>query len=240
VTLAWAAGALVMFLASFVMGLTGFGIALVAMAFLPWLMSPVTAIVVLTIYALVFSLAVIVQLRHDLTPRALLDLLIGTVVGTPLGVWVLATLPVSALNRLIGLVLVIVVMLELRGVMPRCLVGRAWGLATGFLSGLIGGAVGTPGPPVIVYATTQGWSPRTMKANTMGFFVVNQGAILIAYWWAGLLTREVATVAAAFALPALAGVGAGVALFGRLDPARFRRIVFGLLLVSGLILLVRG
>lgn len=239
-TLAWAAGALVMFLASFVMGLTGFGIALVAMAFLPWLMSPVTAIVVLTIYALVFSLAVIVQLRHDLTPRALLDLLIGTVVGTPLGVWVLATLPVSALNRLIGLVLVIVVMLELRGVMPRRLVGRAWGLATGFLSGLIGGAVGTPGPPVIVYATTQGWSPRTMKANTMGFFVVNQGAILIAYWWAGLLTREVATVAAAFALPALAGVGAGVALFGRLDPARFRRIVFGLLLVSGLILLVRG
>ncbi len=239
-TLAWAAGALVMFLASFVMGLTGFGIALVAMAFLPWLMSPVTAIVVLTIYALVFSLAVIVQLRHDLTPRALLDLLIGTVVGTPLGVWVLATLPVSALNRLIGLVLVIVVMLELRGVMPRRLVGRAWGLATGFLSGLIGGAVGTPGPPVIVYATTQGWSPRTMKANTMGFFVVNQGAILIAYWWAGLLTREVATVAAAFALPALAGVGAGVALFGRLDPVRFRRIVFGLLLISGLILLVRG
>lgn len=239
-TLAWAAGALVMFLASFVMGLTGFGIALVAMAFLPWLMSPVTAIVVLTIYALVFSLAVIVQLRRDLTLRPLVDLLIGTVAGTPLGVWVLATLPVSALNRLIGLVLVIVVVLELRGVMPRRLEGRAWGLATGFLAGLLGGAVGTPGPPVIVYATTQGWSPRTMKANTMGFFVVNQGAILIAYWWAGLLTREVATVAAAFAVPALAGVGAGVALFGRLDPVRFRRIIFGLLLVSGLILVVRG
>jgi Flp pilus assembly protein TadB len=48
-TLAWAAGALVIFLASFVMGLTGFGIALVAMAFLPWLMSPVTAIVLLTL-----------------------------------------------------------------------------------------------------------------------------------------------------------------------------------------------
>ena len=239
-TLAWAAGALVMFLASFVMGLTGFGIALVAMAFLPWLMSPVTAIVVLTIYALVFSLVVIVQLRRDLTLRALADLLIGTVAGTPLGVWVLATLPVSALNRLIGLVLVIVVVLEMRGVMPRRLVGRGWGLATGFLAGLIGGAVGTPGPPVIVYATTQGWSPRTMKANTMGFFVVNQGAILIAYWWAGLLTPEVATVAATYALPALAGVGAGVALFGHLDPARFRRIVFALLLVSGLILLVGG
>jgi hypothetical protein len=35
-------------------------------------------------------------------------------------------------------------------------------------------------------------------------------------------------------------VGAGVALFGRLDPVRFRRIVFALLLGSGLLLLVRG
>ena len=239
-TLAWAAGALVIFLASFVMGLTGFGIALVAMAFLPWLMSPVTAIVVLTIYAFVFSLVVVVQLRSDLTPRTLVDLSIGTVAGTPLGVWVLASLPFSALNRLIGLVLVIVVALEFRGVMPTRLVGRAWGLATGVLAGVIGGAVGTPGPPIVVYATTQGWSPRAMKANTMGFFVANQGVILIGYWWAGLLTREAATVAAAYALPALVGVATGIALFGRLDPVRFRWSVFALLLVSGLVLLVGG
>ncbi len=222
------------------MGLTGFGIALVAMAFLPWLMSPVTAIVLLTIYAWVFSVVVVIPLRRHLTPRALVDLLIGTVAGTPIGVWLLASLPISAVNRLIGLVLVVVVALELRGAMPTNLVGRRWGLAAGVLSGVTGGAVGTPGPPVIVYATTQGWSPRTMKANTMGFFVVNQGAILIGYWWAGLLTREVATVTAAFALPALAGVGTGVALFGRVDPIRFRRLVFALLLVSGAILLIRG
>src|SRR3546814_349814 len=106
------------------MGLAGFGIALVAMAFLPWLMSPVTAIVVLTIYALVFSIVVVAQLWQHLAPRALVDLFIGTVAGTPIGVWVLASLPVTALNRLIGLVLVVVVALEFRGAMPRRLVGR--------------------------------------------------------------------------------------------------------------------
>jgi uncharacterized membrane protein YfcA len=100
--------------------------------------------------------------------------------------------------------------------------------------------VGTPGPPVVLYATTQGWSPRTLKANVTGFFVVNQGVILLGYWWAGLLTREVAIATTVFALPALAGVGAGIALFGRLDPTRFRRVVFALLLFSGLVLLVRG
>src|SRR5882724_7254935 len=104
VTFAWAAGALVVFVASFVMGLTGFGIALVAMAFLPYVMTPADAIVLLTIYAFVFSVVVVVQLRRDVTPRALVDLCVGTLVGAPLGVWVLASLPVSLLNRLIGAV----------------------------------------------------------------------------------------------------------------------------------------
>ena len=237
---AWAAGALVVFVASFVMGLTGFGIALVAMAFLPYLMTAADAIVLLTIYALVFSLVVVVQLRRDLTPRALVDLTAGTLVGTLPGVWLLASLDASVLNRLIGAVLVLVVALELRRALPERLSGRGWGLGVGFLAGLVGGAVGTPGPPVIIYATTQGWSPRTMKANIMAFFVLNQGAILLGYWWAGLLTPSVLTLTLAYALPALAGVGAGMALFGRLDPVRFRRVVFALLLVSGLVLLIRG
>ena len=240
VTAAWAAGALVVFVASFVMGLTGFGIALVAMAFLPYLMAPADAIVLLTIYAFVFSVVVVVQLRRDVTPRALVDLSLGTLAGAPLGVWVLASLPVSVLNRLIGAVLVLVVVLEFRRALPERLEGRGWGLGAGFLAGLVGGAVGTPGPPVIVYATTQGWSPRTMKANIMGFFVLNQGVTLIGYWGAGLLTPTVKTLTVTLALPALAGLLVGHALFGRLDPVRFRRLVFALLLVSGLVLLVRG
>ena len=79
-----------------------------------------------------------------------------------------------------------------------------------------------------------------MKANIMAFFVVNQGAILGGYWWAGLLTREMWTVAAAYLVPALAGLAAGAALFGRIDAVRFRRVVFALLLLSGLVLLVGG
>ena len=239
-TLAWAAGALVILLASFVLGLAGFGIALVALAFLPYVMSPVTAIVLLTIYALVFSIVGVVPLRQDVTPRALVDLLIGSVAGTPLGVWVLTTLPLSGLNRLIGLVLVIAVALELRGLMPRRLVGRAWGVGAGFLAGVLGGAVGTPGPPVVMYATTQGWSPRTMKGNVMAFFVANQATILAGFWWADLLTREVLRATASYTPPALVGVLAGMALFTRIDPVRFRRLVFGLLLLSGLVLLIRG
>ena len=239
-TLAWAAAAGVIAAASFVMGLAGFGIALVALAFLPYLMSTPDAIVLLTIYAALFSLAMLVQLRRDVVARAILDLLVGTVAGTPLGVWGLAALPASALNRLIGLMLVAAYVLEIRGLYPTKLEGRRWGLGAGVLAGAIGGAVGLPGPPVVLYAATQGWSARTVKANLQAFFVVNQGAILVGYWWAGLLTREVWNLTLAFALPAIAGAVTGALLFERVDQRRFRQLVFVLILLSGLVLLVRG
>jgi uncharacterized membrane protein YfcA len=239
VTLAWVAGALIVLIACFVQGLAGFGIGLVALAFLPFLMPPATAVVLITLYATVLILVIFLPLRRDFTLAAVRDLLTGTVLGVPLGVGVLALLPASALNRLIGLALIGVVALEVVGRYPR-LRGRGWALGFGVASGLAGGAIGTPGPPVILYATTQSWSPRTMKANIQGFLVVNQVLVLASYWWAGLITPEVLGLAAAFAVPAVAGVLAGMALFDRLEPVRFRKVVFGLLLVSGVVLLVRG
>ncbi len=236
----WAAGACVLAIASFVLGLAGFGIGLVALAFLPFLMPAHDAIVLLTVYTVVFSTAMFVPLRRDFVPAGMTALLVGSVAGTPVGVWLLATLPASTLNRMIGGVLVVVVLLEWLRVYPERLHGRGWALGAGLAAGVLGGAVGTPGPPVVLYTASQGWSPRTIKANLQAFFVVNQAVILAGYWWAGLVTADIARLAVAFSIPAVAGLALGMALFARVDQVRFRKIVFTLLLLSGVALLVRG
>jgi len=239
-TFALAAGAAIVAAASFVQGLAGFGIGLVALAFLPFLISPTNAVVLTTLYATVFCAVIFIPLRRDFLGKGVDVLLVGSVLGTPLGIWVLTSVSASLLARLIGAVLVLIVALEWSGLNPRRLPGRAWGFAAGVLSGVVGGAVGTPGPPAILYMAAQGWSPRTIKANLQAFLVVNQLVILIGYWWAGLLTREVWWFAAVFVVPAAAGLVAGMRLFDRVDHARFRRIVFLVLLGSGIALLARG
>jgi uncharacterized membrane protein YfcA len=155
-------------------------------------------------------------------------------------VWILSVVPVSTLNRLIGATLALIVLLEWSGLHPKRLTGRAWGVGAGILAGLAGAAVGTPGPPVVVYSTTQGWSPRAIKANLQAFFIVNQAVILVGYWWAGVLNRDVWSLSASFALPAAGGTALGMLLFTRVDPQRFRRIVFAILLVAGVLLLARS
>ena len=236
----WFLGAIVIFAAHFVFGLAGFGVGLVAMAFLPFIMSPTTAIVLMTVYAMIFTVVLFVPLRSDFTPRAIAGLVVGSLLSTPAGVWILAVASASMLNRLIGLMLVIVVVLELAGRLPRRLERRGWGLGAGILAGLIGGAVGLPGPPVIIYATAQGWSPRTFKANLQAFFIVNQGVIVAGYWVAGLLTAEVMRLTASYVVPASIGTVVGMALFNRVDAVHFRHIVFILLLGAGVLLLVGG
>jgi len=240
VSLAWAVGALVIAAACFVQGLAGFGIGLVSLAFLPYLMSPAAAVVLMTVYAAVFTIVIFVPLRRDFTTQGMAELFAGTVLATPLGVWVLAALPPDALKRLIGLVLLAIVALEWFGLYPRRLSGRGWGFGAGLAAGVIGGAIGTPGPPVILYAAAQDWSARTVKANIQAFLMINQAVILLGYWWAGLLDREIWRLSWLYVLPAVAGLAGGMLLFARLDRERFRRVVFGVLFLSGLVLAIRG
>ena len=237
---AWLAGAGIVAVASFVHGLAGFGIGLVSLAFLPFVMSPVTAVVLMTIYTVVFSLGMLIPLRREVQLRALLLLGAGTVAGTPVGVWILAALPAATLTRMIGLALLAIVALEWLGFYPERLSGRRWAFGAGIAAGVTGGAVGTPGPPVILYTAAQPWSPRAVKATLQAFFLVNQAVILIGYWGAGLFTRDVSRAAVVFFVPAALALVAGVALFNRVDQPRFRRIVFAVLFVSGAVQLVRG
>ena len=239
-SLAWLVGAMVIAAACFVQGLAGFGIGLVSLAFLPFLMSPQHAIVLITLYAAVFIVVIFIPLRRDFTLRGMPELVAGTVLATPVGVWLLAALPSDLLKRLIGLVLLLIVALEWLGLYPQRLRGRGWGFGAGLAAGFLGGAIGTPGPPVILYAAAQDWSPRTVKANIQAFLMINQAVILLGYWWAGLLDREVWRLTWVFAAPAVVGLAAGMLLFARLDRARFRRVVFAVLFLSGLVLLIRG
>lgn len=239
-SLAWLLGSVVVAAACFVQGLAGFGIGLVSLAFLPFLMSPADAVVLITLYAAVFTVVIFIPLRRDFTLHGMAELAVGTVLATPAGVWLLADLPADVLKRLIGLVLLVIVALEWLGLYPERLRGRGWGFAAGLAAGLLGGAIGTPGPPVILYAAAQDWSPRTVKANIQAFLIVNQAVILAAYWWAALLDREVWRLTWLYAVPAVAGLAAGMLCFNRLDRARFRRVVFAVLFVSGVVLLIRG
>jgi uncharacterized protein len=101
------------------------------------------------------------------------------------------------------------------------------------LSGLLGGAYNTSGPPVIVYGNCRRWSPQEFKSNLSGFFLAGSSVVVSTHWAGGNLTSDV-WFFFLISLPALlVGFLAGQGMDKWLNPETFRRIVLVLLAILG-------
>src|SRR5262245_62065392 len=81
----WVAGASILALASLVFGLAGFGLGLVALSLLPFLMPPTLAVPLISVYSAALALVMSLQWRRHIVFSHLAVLLGGAVVGTPVG-----------------------------------------------------------------------------------------------------------------------------------------------------------
>jgi uncharacterized membrane protein YfcA len=178
-------------------------------------------------------------------PREIVPLILGEVVGTPLGVYLLVTLDRRIVTSVLGVVLVVYGLGSLvrngkaaRG--PSAPLGRRWGVLAGLLGGMLGGAFNTGGPPLVVYGAAREWSPGAFRANLQAVFLFNCTVQVSLLGAGGLLDREIVQLQL-LGLPALLlGLGLGTWLGGKLDAARFRRVIFALLTLFGAVYVVRG
>ena len=118
--------------------------------------------------------------------------------------------------------------------------GKAADGTIGILNGIVGGATGLAGIVVTIWCTLRGW-PRDEQRTT--FQPVGVGIFLMTGLWLGGIGLVGADILRLFiiGLPLLlAGTWVGLRLYARLDEAGFRKVVLGLLLISGLALVMRG
>jgi uncharacterized membrane protein YfcA len=230
----------VVLLAAFLQCLTGFGFAAIIMPLLTLLLglhtaAPLVALAGLTVYSIN-----LVRYRQSIDRGEASRLIAASIVGVPVGIWVLTSVDASAVSRVLGWLLVLyAVYALLRPRMARPL-SRWWVYPAGFLAGCLGGAYNTPGPPVIVYGSQRQLPKDQYRAVLQALFFFNAAVVVTAHLLARNMTQQVFTYYL-YALPALGiGIFAGVRVDRRVDPARFRILVsvmtlaLGLLLVFGL------
>ena len=113
-----------------------------------------------------------------------------------------------------------------------------WAWPFGFGAGLMGGAVAATGPPIVVYSSTQGWSPTEMRATMQGFFLPNGLFILVLHFAAGLWSPEVLRTYALSVPVCLLALPVGTVLAAKLSRRRFEFLTFMVLLCTGVLLVV--
>jgi len=230
----------VIFAAVLVRAIFGFGDVLVSVPILTLMVGPRVAVPLMGMVGATNALLILLRERSAVRWRPVRYLLMTSVVGIPLGVMALKWLPERWIAVALGVLLIGFCAWSLAGRRAIRLENPRWAWPFGFMAGCMGGAVTATGPPIVIYATTQGWSPQEMRGTLQGFFLPNGGVILLAHAIGGLWTPVVWQTYLC-ALPVLLlALPIGAALGNRLSAARFEQLTFVVLLATGVLLLVSG
>lgn len=158
------------------------------------------------------------------------------VVGTVAGVWVITQVTTNNLERIVGVVVLVAVVLTARAVVVP--INRGTLGVAGFISGVTGTATSIGGPPfALLY---QHRPPHQIRSTIAIFFSLGAILSLIGLGVAGELTLD-EVEAAAILIPVLViGVFAGTRLRSRLPLSVMRPALLLLSGASAVVLLVRS
>jgi len=230
--LAYVAAAL--FIAFVVRGFSGFGSSLIAISAISIVLPPAEIVPPIFAIEILSSISLLPTVWREVHWGSLRWISLGCAIATPLGLALLARLPVDAMRIAISVIVIILALALLRGAVPRASPGPAATVGVGMLVGLLNGAAGVGGPPAVLFYFSGPQSAAVGRASLIAFFLFTD-VYAIAIAGSGGLIGGSALALFLLALPAVgAGLWVGNHLYGRADPASFRRWVLRLLVLLGL------
>jgi uncharacterized protein len=230
----------VVFVATLIRSAFGFGEALVAVPLLALLIPVEVAAPLAVLVSITVAVVVVLEDWKHIHVRSAWLLILATLFGIPFGLLLLTAVAELVVKAILAVVII--------AFSTYCLVSRApvelkddrlaW--LFGFLAGILGGAYGMNGPPLVVYGSLRRWSAEHFRATLQGYFLPASVVGMVGYWWVGLWVPA-GTVTRFYLLSLPVAV---VATFlGRLVNRRLRGHSFllyvhvGLLVIATLLLL---
>lgn len=232
--------AAVILVAAFVRGYSGFGFALVGVAGISLVAAPSVAVPVVLILEVAASLLLLPPVWREIRWRPVLLLLAGAVVLTPIGALVLVRAPADAMRVALAVVIAAAALLLLRAPTAQRSPGARGTLAVGGVAGLLNGAFGTSGPPIVLFFVGSERAAAVSRASMMACFLVLDVIAVVSFAVGGLVNRaELITVL--WCAPALVlGSWLGHRAFHGSDTTRFRQRVLWLLVALAVLTGLRG
>ena len=227
------------FLGAFVQGATGFGSGLLINAFWLHIMDPTHAIPLNVVTSLFISGVPIYKLRKKLDFSKLKQFAIFGVVGIPIGMYLLVISDPSKLKFSIGILLVIYALLMLKiSSFSINVNNKSINNIVGFISGVIGGLTALLGIIPVAWFSVQRLPKNTKRGTYEPFIFITSIAAIISFAFVGLYKIEMIFDLLKIIPALLVGSWLGIKIYNKINDNLFRKVVLGLILLSGLFLVI--
>lgn len=219
----------IVFIASVLRGLTGFGFALAAVPMLATIMEPAQAV---PISMCVVAFGGIFGARKALATcdwPSVRSVGLATAIGTPLGAFALKYLSGDIARVVIAAFTTAAVFSVARQGSPAARPGRLRAVALGLVAGLFNGLAAMPGPPVVAYYMATALSSEAIRSSLLVIFQVTVWVGAASAAALGLMTQQTFLLAG-LSLPAFwLGNRLGHVMFQRGSERAYRRIALACL-----------
>lgn len=220
----------ILLVASIVRGLTGFGFSALVVTGLGFIFLPTEVVVMALILEIVASIHLLPSVRKDIDWSLLLSLMVGVIVATPVGMYLLNWLEPDIMRLAISLTVLSFAVIIAVGVSRKKEGTKLVHGALGLVSGICNGAAALGGLPIVAFLLSGSTPVRSVRATLVAtFFATDVYAMLFAGGH-GIIGENSISLAVC-ALPILfIGVAIGKRLFHLAPPQVFRRLSLGLLI----------
>lgn len=225
----------------FIEGITGFGCTVLALPFCIMLIGVKTAVPVLIILAWILALYIIIIDFKNIVWHEFLKIAAFVGLGLPIGMWLFTSLPEGTLKRVLGIFMIIV---SARGLYAAFNIGSKVVKVNKymlnfilFLGGIIHGTFGSGGPFVVIYATKALPDKGNFRVTLCTLWFTLNSIIIVRNINSGIITAPVMTLLL-YTLPFLVvGMILGNIAHNRVKDTVFTKIVYFVLLASGIFML---
>jgi uncharacterized membrane protein YfcA len=200
----------------------------------------VTVIVINIFIGFFSNVFVVIWSVKSIDSRRIFPMSIGSLLGIPIGAWIISIIAQSVLKIIIGAVIIAFAASLVFRASKKIRHERIGGSIAGFLSGIFMTSTSLGGPPVILFMHGQDWPKQVIHPSLAAYFLWLTTFSLIAL----SVSNQVHTgtlITAASLLPAmLIGVVIGMRIFHKTNQARFRKVTIVIVSIAGVLAILTG
>jgi uncharacterized membrane protein YfcA len=221
-------------LAGLVRGFAGFGTAMIYLPFAGQFLTPLGAVMTLMVIDGFGPLPALPRAVREADWTDLRRLILGMFLCMTIGIWLLLTVPVDVFRGTVSLISLALLAALIFGVRysGRLSPPKVYGI--GAAGGVLGGALGLAGPPVILLYMASTHAPAVIRATTMVFLFAFDVIFFGMVGVQGLLSAATLVLGAVLIAPMMLGILIGTWLFRPAYETVYRTVAYVIIGVSAL------
>ena len=227
-------------IAAVIRGYSGFGFSALTVTSLSLILPPAEVVPTAFLLEIAASMFMLPMVWRSIDWQKLNWLVLGILAGTPAGLLFLAEVPQDPVRFAISGFVLVACFLLWKNVRIRSEGGRRRLLVVGCFSGLVNGAAGIGGLPIVLFLLSGSIRVEVLRATIVAFLFCSDIYAAFLSGSQNLLSNELLVRSVLFLFPLVVGVALGHRGFVKSSPESFRKFAIGLLILLSLSVILRG